>query len=311
MKLAASALAIVVAGCSIVSAQAAAALTDRDADRTAIMRSIAEVSKAYAARDPEPFERIYLDTYVSVRGKPVYNHREQLIAMMRADSLYLRAGKRLDFETISYESDYPEIRLYGSIAIVNSGKKHHWQYKGQKCVSRSQATEIWVKTAGEWKIAAGHTSTFHCEPRPYYPVHAAVNAIPSRGRPPLNADKTTEQEVRDIINGFVIARTNGEGELQKLIQQHRTEDFLFTNIDGEVNRDYSLIAAMPPSSTARTIGLRNHDDALLVFENAALYTFKIRTTGPTEVPQQGSVFFAKTGGRWVIAAAHLSRFSRE
>jgi hypothetical protein len=227
MRKANAALMLLVSACSFAFAQFPAAV-DRTADRNEILRSIFEISKGYVARDPAPFERLYLENHVSIRGKPVYNLRDQLIAMMQADSIVLRAGKKLDYETIRYESDDPQINFYGRMAVVNISKRNYWQYRGQKCQTRTQATEVWVKPENEWKIAAGHTTTFQCDPRPFHPVHSAVAAIQSRTKPPANTDFEAEQQVRELIRTLVAARASIDEPFESVIKRHTADTFVST-----------------------------------------------------------------------------------
>lgn len=91
-----------------------------------IRKAIDEVERAFVSRDPGPFERIYIDGYVNVREKPVFNYREQLSAMVKWDAAALKTGKKLDFETLSYDSDLPSVQLHGDVAIVNVLKKNLW-----------------------------------------------------------------------------------------------------------------------------------------------------------------------------------------
>ena len=42
--------------------------SERSADEIEILHSINEISDAYVARNPEPFERLFLENYVSIRG---------------------------------------------------------------------------------------------------------------------------------------------------------------------------------------------------------------------------------------------------
>ena len=90
MKLAQLTLLFLVSGCFHAGGQPLRA-PDRSNDRNEILRSIAELSSAYVSRTPDPFEKTYLDNYVSIRGKPVFNSKEQLIAMMNADQVLLKA----------------------------------------------------------------------------------------------------------------------------------------------------------------------------------------------------------------------------
>lgn len=287
-------------------------LPDRAADENEILRSIAEISRAYVARDAEPFQRVYLENYVSIRGKPVYNTREQLIAMMKADSLPLKAGKKLEYETLSYESENPQFHFYGQTAIVNIFKKNFWQYRGSKCLTRTQATELWLKRDGTWRIAAGHVTTFHCDPKPYYPIHTAVAAIASITKAPPNTDLDAEGRIRSVVNEIANARGAGADVLSEAIDKNVSKDFIATNLKGEVVRERSILASFAPSPPSRSLGLRNQDDAILIYDDAALYTFRIRPpAGPSgstpEAPQQCTIILVKLQGKWLIAAAHITK----
>lgn len=287
---------------------------DRAADRTEILASISEISRAYVARDPRPFERLFLDSFVSIRGKPVFNMREQLIAMMQADSIYLRAGKRLDYETLSYEAENPQIRFYGDTAVVTVAKRNLWAYRGQRCLSRIQATELWAKIGGEWKIAASHTNTFHCDSKPYYPIHSAVSAVPQRTRPPANQDFQSEQEVREVIRTIAAAQSSLEEEPSTIVGRFTSDDFVSTGLNGEINNRRDILATIPAAVPARAFGIRNQDDALLIYGNAAVYTYKVRRPDLTVSdgsPQQTSIIFAKAQNQWLIVAAHTSKYSAD
>ena len=307
MKLAQLTLLFLVSGCFYAAGQPLRA-PDRSNDRNEILRSIAALSHAYVERDPQPFEKIYLDNYVSVRGKPVFNSKEQLVAMMNADQVQLKARKKLEYDTISYEAENPSFHFYGQTAVLNVSKKNYWQYRGQKCMTRSQGTELWIKRDGDWRIAAAHVTSFHCDPKPYYPMHAAVTAVGSITKAPPNTDSASEQQIRDVINSFVKARVSTEAALESVLDRHVSKDLVFTDINGEVGQGRSLLETMPAASGARSAGLKNQDDAIVVFDGAAVFSYKLRGEAPSDGPRQCSVFFAKVADRWVIVAAHISRY---
>jgi hypothetical protein len=123
MKLAQLTLLLLVSGCFQAVGQPLRA-PDRLNDRNEILRSIAALSSAYVARSPDPFEKIYLDNYVSIRGKPVFNSKEQLVAMMNADQALLKARRKLEYDTISYEAENPQFHFYGQTAVLNVSKKN-------------------------------------------------------------------------------------------------------------------------------------------------------------------------------------------
>ena len=307
MKLVQLTFLFLVSGCFYAIGQPLGAF-DRSNDRAEILRSIAALSTAYVTRVPEPFERIYLDNYVSIRAKPVFNSKEQLIAMMNADQLLIKARRKPEYDTISYETENPQFHFNGGTAVLNVAKKNYWQYRGQKCMTRSQATELWLKRDGEWKIAAAHVTSFHCDPKPYYPVHAAVAAVGSDTKAPPNTDASSEQQVRELINGLVRARASGESELVALLDRNVSKEFVFTDLRGEVTSDRSILRTLPTASTGRST-VRNQDDTTVVFDGgAAVFTYKLKPETAGDGLRQCSVFLVKVGEQWLIAAAHISRY---
>ncbi len=308
MRFANCALVLFVSVSQFALAQAAPN-SDPAADRTQIENSISEISKAYLLRDPGPFERLYLEHHAAIRGRPIFNLREQLIAMMSADSIVLRAGKRLDYQSLRYENKPPEIYLYGQTAIVTVTKDHYWQYHGQKCLTRTQGTELWVKEEGEWKFAASHTNTFDCDPKPFYPIHPAVAALQSRTRPPANTDTQAERQVRDVIQAFAAAKALSTEAFEAVLARYVPDTFVSTDPAGKVAADRALLATIRVPLPSRSSAFRNQDDVIIIYDDAAIYTFKVRGgVGPAaDVIQQVTVFFAKQGGRWTIVAAHASR----
>jgi hypothetical protein len=313
MRTAKLTLILLVSSLGYASAQIPQVL-DRDADRDQILHSLSEIAKGYVARDAGPFEELYLEKYVSIREKPVFNTREQLIAMMVADSAVLKARRKPDYDTISYENERPDIRFFGSTAVLHVGKRHYWQYRGMKCLTRSLATELWVKRDSEWKIAASHGTTFQCDPKPFHPIHSAVSAFPPITKPPPNADKQAEQQVRDLINSFVRARNSSRELFDALVAEYVSKDFTATNAAGEIGRDRTLLEMFPASTPTRTAGIRGSEEAIIIYDNAAVFTFKLRpplSARLTEKPQQCSVYLAKVGEKWMIVAAHAARYSAE
>lgn len=283
--------------------------TDSTADRNQILGSIAEISRAYVARDPAPFERLYLEGHTSiVRVKPTYNLREQLIAMMQADSVLLRAGKKLEYRTISYESDPPQINLYDRAAVVTVAKTNSWQYEIRRCQTRTQSTELWVKPANEWKVAAVHTTTFPCNSRQFYPPHAAVAAIESKLKPPANTDVEGEQQLRELIRTLVAARASLEEPFAAVVERHIADNFVSTDLKGEVSGDRSLLNMIQVPLPSRSIGFRNQEDAVVVYGNAAVYTYRLRDKPEaSDGLQRCTIIFVRLDGKWMIAAAHTSR----
>lgn len=289
---------------------------NRSSDENEILKSISEISRAYVARNPEPFDRIYLENYVSIRGKPVFNIRDQLIAMLRADAQTLRAGKPLDFDTISYESENPRIHFYGQTAIVNIYKKNLWRYRNNKCLTKTQATELWLKREGIWRLAAGHMTTFQCEKKPSHPVHLAVAAIPPQTKAPANNDPDAGNQIRNVINEIANARVSEPELLQAILDRYVTKDFVGTNSRGEIVRDRSVFASLPLPITRRRPGLRSQDDAILVYGDSAILTFRVPPASASagsaaDDSQQCTIILVRIQGKWLIAATHISRIGAD
>ena len=310
MKLANITAIVLVSICQYIFAQPLRAV-DRTGDRTQILSEIEAISKGYVGRDPRPFEEIYLENYLSVKEKPVYNVRDQLIAMMKADSLMLKARKKLDYETLFYETENPQIRFYGRAAIVISTKKNLWQYHNQKCLTRMVSTEVWVKIESEWKLAAGHATTFQCDPKPFHPIHPAVETAAARGKP-VSTDPAAEQEIRELIAALTKARAVGGKTYDEMLESVLAKDFAAVNTSGEIVSAATALTDIPASS--RTAGSRNQEDLLVVYPDSAVYTFKVRSAATAlakDTPKQCSVFFAKAAGRWIIAGTHTTKYMAE
>lgn len=307
MRLATFASILLMSLCLSISAQPFRSM-DRSIDQSKILAEIEAISKGYVGRDPHPFESIYLENYVSIREKPLYNSRDQLIAMMRADSIFLAAGKKLDYETLLYETEDPQIRFYGRAAIVTSSKRNYWQYRGQKCLTKMISTELWVRPENHWKLAAGHTTTFQCDPKPFHPIHHAVSAVPVRSKPP-NTDLEAEQAIRELLNALGKAQKAGGETNRAAMGSVLAPDFGAIDEAGNSTSEYSSVCNIPVTST-RSVGIRNMDDALVIYPDAAVYTFRSKVSAPASqpgFPKQCSLFLVKSEERWLIVSAHTSK----
>lgn len=264
-------------------------------DEQQIRKLMDEIAKAYVSRDAEPIERIYAENYISIRSKPVYNSREQLIAMLKADAVVLKAGKKLEYQTHSYDSNHPQIRLFGSAAVVTAMKNNNWEYRESKCLTRYQATDVWVKRDGNWRLVAGHSTTFQCDQPPWFPGHPAITAIPTETRPLTLPDSAAENEIRTVLN------IQDEAGANRVF----AKDYIGTNLAGEVLPDRSpLTAALVP-------GKVREDEVIQVFDDAAVYLFRSKSParpGRSSSSQQFMVVLVKTDGRWRIAASHVTKY---
>lgn len=306
MRLAKIAAILVVSICPHIFAQPLRAI-DRSEDRTQILSAIEAISKGYVGRDPYPFEYFYLDNYLSIKEKPVFNGRDQLIAMMKADAVLLGAGKKLDYETLQYETESPQIRFLGLAAIVTSTKRNLWQYKGQKCLTKMATTELWVKPDGDWKLAAGHGTTFQCDNKPFHPIHPAVAKTPPRTKP-ANTDTDTEQLIRSLLTEVSLAQSGRIENAATVLKSGVSADFKGLDANGESSTDRSILADLP-LAVSRSVGMRDPNDILMIFPGAAVYSFKIKAAAvQPSAPKQCSIFLARQDGRWQIAAFHISKY---
>ncbi|MGD9589796.1 MAG: nuclear transport factor 2 family protein [Pyrinomonadaceae bacterium] len=281
--------------------------TNDNAERDAVVKVMNEAAEAYAGRDPKPFETIFLTNYVGIRDKPEFDMRQQLIAMVRADAEVLKAGKRLDFQTLKYENTQVDVRLYGITAIVIASKKNHWRYGDRKCLTSIQATELWIKREGEWRAAASHATNFHCESKPYHPTHPALVGMPEPSRP-VNSDHDSELQIRGLINSLVRSRAGGATSFSAKAEQAVTADFVSTAPDGSVSASRDTLFEMPAVPARATLS-RNSDDAIVIFDASAIYTFRLlETSGPggETLLKRGTVFLVRSEGGWKIAAMHMS-----
>lgn len=274
----------------------ASVFAQETADEQQIRKLMDEIAKAYVAREAGPFERIYLESFVSVRSRPVYNARAQLIAMMNADSVILKAGKKLEYETLSYTADHPQIRFFGSTAIVNTRKNNSWQYRDSKCLTRYQATDVWQKSGDDWKLVASHSTTFQCDPMPWIPGHSALTDVPAVTTPVTLPDSAVENEIRSTLNIENEAGAN----------KNFAKSYIHTNLDGQVLPDRGpLVAALTP-------GREREGEVIQVFDDTALYLFRQTVPakpGRRSYNQQFMIVLAKLDGRWQIAASHVTKYS--
>lgn len=279
---------------------------DRSRDIQEIRRSIQQVEQGFVSRDPEPFERLYIEGYVNIREKPVFNYREQLAAMVRWDAAAIRSGKKLDFETLSYESDEPVITVLSDAAIVNSLRKNLWRYKDDRCLTQYQSTELWIRLDGVWKVAASHVSTIQCDPMPWLPPHPAVSATRTQTKPTRFLSPTAETELRELISKLSDSGIRSDNNSDAF-----TAGYVSTATNGSISSDRSILINALRVPTGRNNERYRDDEVFLNFGPAAIYLFRIRSfpkAGETDPPAPivVSAMFVRSGGSWLIAASHAS-----
>ncbi len=278
-------------------------------DSQEIRKAITEIERAFVGRDPAPFDRIYVDGYVNIREKPIFNYRDQLEAMVRWDAAAIKAGKKLDFETLSYDSDPPSIQVFGDVAIVNVLKKNLWRYRDDKCLTQYQTTELWIKSDTAWKIAAAHMTTIQCDQVPWQPPHPAVAEIRALARPIKYISATAETELRELLTKLTDSGLRSDTNVDAFVPEYS-----FTATNASISGDRSGLLNALKIPTMRNRDRYRDDEVFLSFGPAALYLFRIRSfpkPGETTPPPPivFSVMFVKTGTNWRIAASHASELS--
>ena len=286
------------------------AYSQSNPDSQEIRKAIAEVERAFVSRDPAPFDRIYIDGYVNIREKPIFNYRDQLEAMVKWDAAAIKAGKKLDYETLSYDSDLPSIQVFGDVAVVNLLKKNLWRYREERCLTQYQTTELWIKAESVWKIAAGHMSTIQCDQVPYQPQqHPAVAEIRPLAKPVKFISATAETELREVITKLTDAGLRSDTNVDAFVPEYS-----FTAVNASISGDRSGLLSALKIPTMRNRDRYRDDEVFLNFGPAALYLFRIRSfpkageTTPSP-PIVFSVMFVKTGTTWRIAASHASELT--
>ena len=269
---------------------------------------MSEIEHAFVSRDAAPFERIYLDSYVGIRGRPVYNAFEPLIAMIRWDAAAIKSGKKVDFETLSFESENSLVRVFGDAAVVTSVKKNQWRYRDARCLNRYQSTDLFVKIEGRWRLVLGHMSLTPCDPMPWQPPHPAVADIRSQTRPNRNLSPNTETEIREFISKTTEAGLTGGNFAEAF-----APDFLATAVNNDMSSDRTALLAALRLPIARANERYRDDEAYLSFNggSVAAYIFRVRSIAKApdtkpDLPVTYSVIFAKLGGVWKIVASHAS-----
>lgn len=287
--------------------QVATAGAKSGTDVQTLVSLIEQINKAFVSRDPGPFERLYLDSYISVRGKPIYNARDHIVAMVRSDAAAKRAKKPLDFETVSFTSEEPSIRVYGNIAIATSLKHNEWRYRGSKCLTRYQSTDVWVRLQGEWKLAAGAANSRQCDPVPWHPPHPAVAAIGDITSPPENTNEEAEKEIQSILDELV--RKAEPGDKTEGPERSFVSGFISTSSEGEISSNPSELIEILRAGNHPSQRTTIENEGFVIFEDSALYIFGARTRprlGTTERPK--TVYFltvlVRTDGTWKFAASH-------
>ncbi|MEO8650163.1 MAG: nuclear transport factor 2 family protein [Acidobacteriota bacterium] len=281
-KISVSALLFSLSGLIWAQAPSAAAETE-------IRQMTDEANRAFVAHDFRPFERIYSDRFISIKTRPIYNAKAQLIAITKYDAAVAESGKRLDYETLAFTSENIKTHIFGKTAIATSSKLNSWRYGDRRCQTRYQVTDVWRNEGGSWRLFVSHAVTFQCRPMPWAPLHPAVEALGSQ----LLPDKTLRADNDPDLAAVVAARTRAFAS-----------GFVFTNAAGEVLSGKTASAAV-----ASALDEPEKDNSVWIkIDETAVYIFRTPAAGGfAGTKLQYTVVTALIDGRWQIVAAHCNK----
>jgi hypothetical protein len=196
--------------------------------------------------------------------------------------------------------------MMGEVAVVNTLKKNLWRYKDDRCMTQYQTTELWIKSGGSWKVAAGHMTPIQCNPMPYQPSHPAVSAMTALEKPVKHLSTTAETELRELLSTLTDAGLRSDTNADAF-----APEFVSTATNTAISNDRTLVLEAIKIPTMRNRDRYRYDEVFLSFGSAAIYVFRVRSfpkEGQTIRPRPivYSIMFVKSGADWKIAAAHAS-----
>ena len=301
-------LAVLVIPVPLIRAQGGGETPPANGDGTRqIVSAIDAISNAYAARNSLPFERFYADGYVYVRTRPVFNTKQQLIAMLKHDARAIKAGRRLDFETLDFSTESPSVRFVGDTAIVTLVKKHKWAYRGIECLTKYVATDVWTRDSGQLKIVAGAANAIQCSPLPWNPPHPAVAAIGDRTEPDTGPDTASQSAIDKLISE--IAQSDPGTPNAELSAKYFTDDFIGTDSEGNAAPEPSFVADILRTASDPRQKQSIDEENFSSFGNTVIYTFRTIKRGARgfierSATVQHMVVLVRAGEGWRIAAWH-------
>jgi ketosteroid isomerase-like protein len=111
------------------------------------------LTDALARRDIKQLERLWADDFVSTMTDGRATTREQRFAALRAE-------KPGDAAALTAKNERIEVRAYGKWAVVLVTSV--WQMGGKTVGNPYQATHVWARQKGQWRLVAAHISRLEC-----------------------------------------------------------------------------------------------------------------------------------------------------
>jgi hypothetical protein len=137
-------------------ARADAQVVPDSAARPELIRALGEFRDAFARADAATLERLLTDDYVHTNGGS-----GQVVT--RAAWLSYVRGRRVELDDGTLRIDEylvsePDIRLFGTSAVVLQQVTTTGVRKGEAFRSRVQVSQVWTREGGRWRRAAFHDS---------------------------------------------------------------------------------------------------------------------------------------------------------
>jgi ketosteroid isomerase-like protein len=139
---------IVKAFCA-VSASADAPVTPRSVVDQELRAVESQLSLALSSADPDQLSRLWADDFVSTMDDGHVVSREKRLAS-------LRAQKPDGGSHLVGSNEHVEVHVYGDWAVVLVTSS--WLADGKRVGEPYQATHVWAKREGRWRLVAAHIS---------------------------------------------------------------------------------------------------------------------------------------------------------
>jgi ketosteroid isomerase-like protein len=111
------------------------------------------LTDALASRDIKQLERLWADDFVSTMTDGRATTRDQRFVALRAE-------KPGGTPAMTAKNERIEVRAYGEWAVVLVTSV--WQIGGKTVGNPYQATHVWARQKGEWRLVAAHISQLQC-----------------------------------------------------------------------------------------------------------------------------------------------------
>lgn len=139
---------VALAGLLIAVGGGTAVAQPASAERDAILAVERQWNAAVAARDPQTIAKILRPEFVFIAANGSKLDREAMLA----------AASNPDFQIDPFDTIAPDVRLYGSTAVVIGRFEQTGRYKGQPFRMTYAYTDVYVKTAEGWQAVSAHAS---------------------------------------------------------------------------------------------------------------------------------------------------------